>query len=198
MKPKKLNLQVKCIKNTALRSHFTWAANEYTDYEMTFENITVSKVYDLYANCYTSYESSEYMIINDEGYYLKYPKECFEEYNGENPKQFQAMKFRVESRKQSEEIQNYLFSLGYRWNGDTNGAVKHLDKYGLSTDVYGTIMYLGSKTLFDINTKPEMKLNVSITYELQEVKEEYIEFLGNKMLKSEAIEAAKKLLEENT
>ena len=84
--------------------------------------------------------------------------------------QFKAMKFRVENEEHSKKIQEYLFSLGYRW--DNCSVAKLINSKYLYTCSQGFLWYGSNKDLYEKYCNKEYKLKEVVTYELEEVKEE--------------------------
>ena len=83
--------------------------------------------------------------------------------------EFKNMKFRVKDEDHSKQIQEYLFSLGYRWDDRFRG-VDYTDSVFLFTNLRGYISQTHSSGFGENHEHPEYRLKETKTYSLEEVK----------------------------
>lgn len=74
-------------------------------------------------------------------------------------KTFKEMKIKVLTPEASEEVQNALFGLGCKWNGDAEGYVQLTSKKALFVDENGKITHMtNADEYFNTHKYPEMFL----------------------------------------
>lgn len=90
-----------------------------------------------------------------------------------NKQHFQAMKFRVESHEHSKNIQEHLFSLGYKWNVEKGDIVRNYGEDALYTDTGGHITWshlaVNGEDYFEEQTHPEYTLVEHTAYLIEPV-----------------------------
>lgn len=104
---------------------------------------------------------------------------------------FQAMKMRVESPEHSEQIQEKLFEMGYRW-ADGCKRVQHTHNVGLCTRSNGNIYRFVCESSFNIDGRPEFTLETTAAL-VEKPKVETVELNGKTYLKSDLELALNKL-----
>ena len=82
--------------------------------------------------------------------------------------EFKNMKFRVRDEEHSKQIQEYLFSLGYKWFSDE--AIKMQSKPFLFANSYGGLGWANDLSYFEKHEHAEYQLKETISYSLEEVK----------------------------
>lgn len=109
---------------------------------------------------------------------------------------FKSMKFLVNTPEQSREIQEALFSMGYKWASGAKNVI-HTDFVGyIKTNVSGSFVCIDIATRM---TTPEYKIKTTKSYELVPVvtekplKEELVELMGQKYSKKELEDALRSL-----
>lgn len=108
---------------------------------------------------------------------------------------FKNMKFRVENEKHSEQIQDYLFSIGYKW---IEGSVYHVvnsDVRYLITSHNGSITWINNSNSFNDSVAQEYKLTSHTTYSIEPVIPEIdvVNILGKQYNKADVEELLKTL-----
>jgi len=83
--------------------------------------------------------------------------------------EFKNMKFRVKDEEHSKQIQEYLFSLRYRWLGRYRDTM-HVNKPYLFTQTDGRITQTDNEYGFNDPDYIEYQLKETKTYSLEEVK----------------------------
>ena len=83
--------------------------------------------------------------------------------------EFKNMKFRVKDEEHSKQIQEHLFSLGYRWSGNSN-AVGYTDSSFLFTNNEGRLTQDYSIAFGEKHPYTEYQLRETKSYSLEEVK----------------------------
>ncbi len=83
--------------------------------------------------------------------------------------EFKNMKFRVKDEEHSKQIQEHLFSLGYRWIGNRN-AVVYTDSSFLFTNNKGRLTQDYSIAFGEKHPYTEYQLKETKSYSLEEVK----------------------------
>ena len=109
---------------------------------------------------------------------------------------FKDMKFRVENEEHSKQIQEYLFSIGYKWDGEWKDIVPIDTIEYILTDSSGWIDwdYISN---FNEDFRKEYKLIPHTTYSIEPVipKIEVVNILGKQYNKSDVEELLKTLEE---
>lgn len=109
---------------------------------------------------------------------------------------FKNMKFRVENEKHSKQIQEYLFSIGYKWDGEGKNIIPiHTIEYIL-TDLSGCIDWDYIRS-FNEDFREEYKLISHTTYSIEPIipKIEVVNILGKQYNKADVEELLKTLEE---
>lgn len=84
--------------------------------------------------------------------------------------EFKNMKFRVKDEEHSKKIQEYLFSLGYRWTNRIP-IPQYIDAIALFADCHGWLYCLHTDTeYFQSSEYKEYQLKETKSYSLEEVK----------------------------
>ena len=84
--------------------------------------------------------------------------------------EFKNMKFRVKDEEHSKQIQEYLFSLGYKWSS-LNQKILHTQARFLLVDIRGFITYeQDDNDYFKKHKNVEYQLKETKSYSLEEVK----------------------------
>ena len=83
--------------------------------------------------------------------------------------EFKNMKFRVKDEEHSKQIQEHLFSLGYKWLGRCKD-VMHVNKPYLFTQTDRRITQTDRESCFDDPDYIEYQLKETKSYSLEEVK----------------------------
>lgn len=84
---------------------------------------------------------------------------------------FKNMKFRVNSSEHSKQIQEHLFTLGYKWICEVRQAVEKTDKPFLYVEECGQITYGDTEEYFKNSIHKEYTLQEITAYTLVEKKE---------------------------
>ena len=84
--------------------------------------------------------------------------------------EFKNMKFRVKDEEHSKQIQEYLFSLGYKWSS-LDQKTQYTNARFLFVDIGGFITYeLDNNDYFKKHKNVEYQLKETKSYSLEEVK----------------------------
>ena len=110
---------------------------------------------------------------------------------------FKDMKFRVENEEHSKQIQEYLFSIGYKWLGGSVHCVVNSDVRYLITSHNGIITWINNSNNFNDSVAQEHKLIPHTTYSIEPVipKIEVVNILGKQYNKTDVEELLKTLEE---
>ena len=84
--------------------------------------------------------------------------------------EFKNMKFRVKDEEHSKQIQEYLFSLRYHWDGLQARGVDYTDAAFLFTNRRGYISQTYNSSYGENHEHPEYRLKETKSYSLEEVK----------------------------
>lgn len=116
-----------------------------------------------------AYNGMVKLVNSNEGVY--YDDEKFELFEETPQEDFKNMKFRVSSPEHSKQIQKHLFTLGYRWDGESKAGVENTHFEFLYTHSDGRIKYGSLECTFKDPLYKEYTLQEITSYTLVEKKE---------------------------
>ena len=110
---------------------------------------------------------------------------------------FKNMKFRVENEEHSKQIQEYLFSIGYKWLGGSVYHVINSDARYFITSYDGNITWINNSNNFNDSVAQEYKLTSHTTYSIEPVisEIEVVNILGKQYNKADVEDLLKTMKE---